>query len=93
VRNPDEFDDVRIEGPVIVPLPDFTTRFAELPTDRPLYLVCRSGNRSAAAAAFLLRNGYEDVANVVGGMMAWEQAGLAVVRGPAAPGEGDLPGS
>ena len=40
---------------------------------------------------YLVRTGRTDVVNVAGGMVAWERAGLPVLRGQPAPGEGDLP--
>jgi rhodanese-related sulfurtransferase len=91
VREPNEFADVRLEGVALVPMSTFATRFEELPKDRPLLLMCAAGNRSAAATAHLMRNGWTDVTNVAGGITEWERAGLPVVRGPVTPGEGDLP--
>jgi rhodanese-related sulfurtransferase len=91
VRNPDEFAAARVEGAVLIPLPEFATRFAELPTDRALLVICHVGGRSAAATAHLLRNGYVDATNVTGGMDAWLRAGLPARTGPPEPGEGDLP--
>ena len=90
VRNPDEFAADRIAGAVLVPLPEFAARFRELPADRPLFLVCHSGSRSAAATAHLVRNGYPLAVNLVGGMLAWSAARLPIRTGPPAPGEGDL---
>jgi rhodanese-related sulfurtransferase len=69
---------------------EFASRWQELPRDRPLLVMCASGGRSAAATAFLVRNGYEDVANVAGGIVDWERAGLPVRKGPPEPGEGTL---
>ena len=90
VREPNEFVEVRAEGAVLVPLSTFMLRYRELPTDRSLLMICKSGARSGQAAAFLLANGWTDVANVAGGTLAWERAGLPVRRGAPAPGEGDL---
>jgi rhodanese-related sulfurtransferase len=90
VREPNEFADVRLEGVALVPMSTFATRFEELPRDQPLLLMCAAGGRSAAATAHLLRNGWTDVTNVAGGITEWEKAGLPVVRGPVAAGEGDL---
>lgn len=90
VREPNEFAAVRLEGVALVPMSTFATRFEELPRDRPLLLMCAAGSRSAAATAHLLRNGWTDVTNVAGGITEWERAGLPVVRGAVAPGEGDL---
>lgn len=92
VRNRDEFAAARIPGSVLVPLPFLAGRIADLPADRPVLLVCRSGNRSATAAAMLLRQGYEEVASVAGGIVAWYQAGLPVTTGPLEPDEDRLPG-
>lgn len=92
VRDTHEFARVRAEGAVLLPLGTFVHRFRELPADRPLLLICASGQRSASAAAFLLTNGYPDVANVAGGTFAWLAAGLPVRTGLPAPGEGELPG-
>lgn len=92
VREPSEIVQVRAADVAVMPMSTFMLRHLELPTDRPLLMICRSGARSAQATAFLLANGWTDVANVAGGMLSWEQAGLSVRRGPLAPGEGDLPG-
>jgi rhodanese-related sulfurtransferase len=92
VRNPDEFVQARVAGSLLVPLPVLAGRATELPADRPLLLICHSGERSAAATSFLLRSGFGDVANVEGGIVAWYRAGLPLVDGALAPGEGDLPG-
>ena len=92
VREPGEFAAVRAPDAVLMPTSTFTARAGELPSDRPLLVVCHVGGRSAAVTGFLLRAGRTDVANVAGGMEAWEQAGLPVRHGPVEPGEGELPG-
>lgn len=92
VREADEFAQVRAPDAVLIPTSAFQRRVGELPTDRPLMIVCHVGGRSAAVAAFLVRAGRSDVVNVSGGMEAWARAGLPVRHGPPAPGEGDLPG-
>jgi rhodanese-related sulfurtransferase len=88
VRNMDEFLEARIPGARFIPLPEFAARFEELPKDRPLFLFCRSGSRSAAATAHLVRQGWTDVSNVNGGLIAWQWAKLPLVEGPLEPGEG-----
>jgi rhodanese-related sulfurtransferase len=92
VRETNEFEEVRAPGVVLVPMSAFAARAGELPPERPLMLVCRTGGRSAAATGFLIRAGRTDAVNVSGGMEAWERAGLPVLHGTPAPGEGDLPG-
>ena len=91
VRETSEFAEVRAPGAVLVPTSLFMTRVDELPTDRPLMVVCQMGGRSAAVAGYLIRAGRKDVVNVAGGMEAWERAGLPVRRGTVEPGEGELP--
>jgi rhodanese-related sulfurtransferase len=91
VREPNEFQDVRAPGAALVPTSRFMTHVAELPTDRPILVICHSGSRSAAVTSYLARTGRTDVANVAGGMSGWERAGLPVLRGRPSPGEGDLP--
>lgn len=59
---------------------------ADLPTDRPLVAVCRSGNRSGVAAAQLAQAGL-DVRNMAGGMTAWAAAGLPLVAADGRPGQ------
>ncbi len=49
--------------------------------DQPLFVTCRSGNRSSQACGKFAQAGYENVVNVDGGMLAWENSGLPVVRG------------
>ena len=56
-----------------------------LPADRAVLAICRSGNRSATAAALLLARGV-DARNVAGGMRAWQAAGLPVTSGHEPPG-------
>ena len=90
VRERNEFETVRAPGAVLVPTSTFVTQVDRLPKDRPILVICHSGNRSAAVTGYLARTGRTDVANVAGGMTAWERAGLPVKRGACAPGEGDL---
>lgn len=52
--------------------------------DEPLYVICRSGNRSTKACQKFIDAGFTNVVNVEGGTQAWEEAGLPVVRGKKA---------
>lgn len=81
VREENEYAEVHAQGATLVPLSELETRYRELPTDRPLVMICRSGARSARAGEFLLQNGYADVTNLSGGTLAWVEAGLPNVRG------------
>jgi rhodanese-related sulfurtransferase len=91
VREPNEFAAVRAPGAMLLPTSTFATRVAELPSDRPLFVICRTGVRSAAVTGYLARTGRSSVFNVTGGMDAWERAGLPIRRGPIEPGEGAAP--
>ena len=91
VREPREYESLRAPGSVSLPLAEFVARHADLPRDRRLLLVCRSGSRSLRATMFLMQHGFSNVANVDGGMIAWKNAGLPVRSGPTEPGEGELP--
>jgi rhodanese-related sulfurtransferase len=91
VREPNEFADYRAEGAVLFPLSTFTLKYESLPRNRQLLMICQSGARSAQATAYLLANGWPDVANVEGGSLAWVRAGLPAKRGEPGPGEGELP--
>jgi len=84
VRESDELAAVRVEGAQHVPTSQFVERAAELPKDRPLLIMCATGVRSAAVTGYLLRSGWSDVTNVDGGIVAWQRAGLPVVRGQPA---------
>lgn len=92
VREVNEFVQVRAPGAMLVPTSSFVARMGEIPPDRPLLVVCHTGNRSAAVVGYLARMGRTDAVNVAGGMDAWARAGLATRRGPLETGEGELPG-
>ena len=64
----------------LMPLASLGERAAELPTDRTVYFICASGNRSLRAAQALARAGY-DAVSVAGGTMAWVASGRMVVTG------------
>lgn len=81
VREQNEYDEVHAEGATLIPLSEFEARHAELPKDRPLVMICRSGARSARAGEFLEAQGYGDVSNLSGGTNAWVEAGLPNVKG------------
>jgi rhodanese-related sulfurtransferase len=85
VRTAAEFEEVHAEGARLVPL-DHLDAKAVLrgrtgPTDAPLYFLCKSGTRGAKACELLAAAGFNNAINIEGGTMAWEKAGLPVVRG------------
>lgn len=80
VREPEEWSDGHMPGAVHIPLGELPARVRELDPARPVVLVCRSGNRSGQATQFLLQRGFRDARNLVGGMIAWAEAGQPVTR-------------
>ncbi len=81
VRTPAEFlQDGRVAQSTLIPLQELEQRLNELPTDKPIVCICRSGNRSAAACDLLRSRGYEAI-NVAGGIRAWKAAGYPTVFG------------
>ena len=85
VREDDEWAAGHVEGATHVPLGEVPQRLGELPDADPLYIICRSGNRSGRAAAWLDQQGVESV-NVAGGMRAWAAAGRPMVADRGEPG-------
>lgn len=71
VRTPREYGARRIPGALLIPVDELPTRYLELDPDRPTICICEHGVRSEAAAAFLARNDFADVANMRGGMAQW----------------------
>jgi rhodanese-related sulfurtransferase len=69
-----------------IPLSRLPGRVRDLPPNRTVVTVCRSGGRSARAAALLAREG-RDAVNLAGGMHAWARAGLPVVTSGGRPGQ------
>ena len=80
VREDWEFAEGHIPGATLIPLGSLPDRVDEIPNDKPVVLVCRSGNRSGQAFRFLSGEGFEDVHNMTGGMNNWSAAGLAVEK-------------
>jgi adenylyltransferase/sulfurtransferase len=71
VREPRELAISRIEGATLIPLADLPRRLAELPADRDIVVICRSGARSASAVGFLRERGFPRAHNLKGGMLDW----------------------
>lgn len=78
VRSEKEFADGHIAGALNVPLTHLEERLVEVPRDRELVVVCRSGYRSSTAASILRRHTYPHVTDLVGGMDAWSASELPV---------------
>ena len=57
---------------------EVAARLAELPRDKEIIVTCRTGNRSSQVADLLREQGFTNVHNMTGGIVAWEEAGYAV---------------
>jgi adenylyltransferase/sulfurtransferase len=73
VRNPNEWEIVRLQGTTLIPLPELPNRLAELSgkQETEILVHCKMGGRSAQACEILRQNGFKNVKNVVGGINAW----------------------
>jgi rhodanese-related sulfurtransferase len=73
VREPMERDLARLDGSIDIPLAQLPQHLDTLPRNRALILMCHHGVRSAMAADFLERHGFERVINLEGGIDAWSR--------------------
>jgi sulfur-carrier protein adenylyltransferase/sulfurtransferase len=71
VREPAEWEIVRLPGAVLIPKGDVPSKLAELPQDRPVIAYCKTGIRSAEVLALLKNAGFADAKHVQGGISAW----------------------
>lgn len=99
IREPAEFSAAHVEGSINVPRGilesavewDYAETEPELASsrERPVILICRSGNRSALAALVLADMGFADVTSVRLGIKGWNDADLPLVDGDGRPVDGD----
>ena len=82
VREPAEWEVEHVPDALLVPMGEVSQRRGELPSDRLIVVVCRSGGRSAAVTESLRKWGL-DAVNFAGGMLAWSAAGLPVITDTA----------
>ena len=78
VREPDEYDAGHIPGITLIPMGEIPDRLSEIPTDVPVIVTCRTGNRSGQVVDFLREQGFTNVHNMDGGIVAWQEAGYEV---------------
>lgn len=81
-REPEEYSDElgHIAGTVLIPVGEVAARAGEVPGDKPIVSICRSGKRALRAAQALRDAGRAEVWVLTGGMLAWNEAGLPVER-------------
>ena len=80
VREQWEYDEGHIPGVTLIPMNDVPNRLNEIPKDKEVILTCRSGNRSSQVTQFLRDQGFTNIHNMDGGILAWEAAGLDVEK-------------
>jgi rhodanese-related sulfurtransferase len=85
VRERDEWHAGHVEDSLWIPMGEVAARQEEIPDDRPLVVLCRSGARSGKVAGALVQAGY-DAVNVTGGLKAWAAAGYPIVDDDGGPG-------
>lgn len=82
VREENEYKLGHILNSTLIPLGKLGERIGELEKykDRPIVVVCRSGNRSATACAVLGKQGFSQAYNLAGGVTAWQKANLPLEK-------------
>lgn len=78
VREPWEHEEGHIPGVTLIPMQQVPSRLDEIPTDETVIVTCRTGNRSGQVVEYLRQQGYDNVHNMAGGIVAWEQAGYSI---------------
>ena len=81
VREPYEYTEIHAKDAKLMPLSTFPQRLNEIPQDKEVLLICRSGARSAQAAMIAARAGHKRLYNVQGGTLSWVQAKLPTEKG------------
>lgn len=81
-REQEEWNEGHIQGATLLPLSDFQNTFESVLKDKSKKVViqCRSGKRSMNACMFLLSKGFENLVNVEGGILAWNEAGFDIKK-------------
>ena len=81
VREPEEWNEYHVPNTMLIPLGELASRLAELPKDREIVVVCRSGNRSQEGRDILLQAGF-NATSMAGGLKTWSSMGYPTVSGP-----------
>jgi rhodanese-related sulfurtransferase len=78
VRTNEEWNEFHAPNTTLIPLDQLATRVNEVPRDREIVVVCRSGNRSQQGRDILLNAGFENVTSMTGGLNEWRGAGYPI---------------
>ncbi|MBI5565808.1 MAG: rhodanese-like domain-containing protein [Chloroflexi bacterium] len=82
VREPEEWNEYHIPGATLISLGELEARVKDVPRDKEVVVVCRSGNRSQAGRDILTNAGFTQVTSMAGGLKDWAAANLPTVTGP-----------
>ena len=80
VRDKAEFKSGHITGSKHIPMTDITDKTIKLEQDKPIVVICKLGQRAQSAAMLLKKQGYQNVMVLAGGVTAWRNDGLPVVK-------------
>jgi rhodanese-related sulfurtransferase len=78
VRTQEEWNEFHVPNTTLIPLDQLASRLNELPKDREIVVVCRSGNRSQEGRDILLNAGFTQVTSMTGGLNEWRASGYPV---------------
>ena len=78
VRELSEWNEFHAPGTTLIPLGELASRLNEAPRDRPIVVVCRSGNRSQQGRDILLQAGFTNVTSMDGGLNEWRSKGYPI---------------
>lgn len=78
VRTQEEWDEYHVPNTTLIPLDQLPSRLSEVPHDRQVIVVCRSGNRSQKGRDILLQAGYKQVTSMSGGLTEWRASGYSI---------------
>lgn len=78
VRTVEEWNEFHAPNTTLIPLDQLAARVNEVPRDREIVVVCRSGNRSQQGRDILLNAGFENVTSMTGGLNEWRSLGYPI---------------
>jgi rhodanese-related sulfurtransferase len=78
VRTQEEWEDFHAPNTMLIPLDQLASRLSELPRDKEIVVVCRSGNRSQQGRDILLKAGFQQVTSMQGGLNEWRASGYPI---------------
>jgi len=81
VREPSEWEEFHVANTTLIPLGQLEKRLSEVPRDREVVVICRSGNRSTTGRDILAKAGFASVTSMSGGLLSWRAKGFPTLSG------------